>query len=139
MSAEASTTSLVDTVVSRCPKCGVNKKGQPNCCARGGAWFGKCGLEGDTNFDHTWDEGLKVCEHEILSGVSEAKSKKFEELQTVGSYEQNVSRWTSTASPIFEFSDSDIERRANGQFNARLVEIVVIISMLFDIILSKFG
>ena len=101
LSAEASTTSLVDTVVSICPKCSVSKKGQPNCCARGGAWFGKCGREGDTNFDHTWDEGLRVCKHEILSGASEAKSKKFEELQAVGSYEQTVSRWTSTASPVF--------------------------------------
>ena len=56
------TTTVVPT--PSCPKCGVNKKsGKGNCCARGGSWFQKCGDEGDTNFEHTWSEGMVACSH----------------------------------------------------------------------------
>ena len=48
--------------VSTCPKCGsTNKSGKLSCCARGGAWFKKCGDAGDTQFDHTWSEGIHAC------------------------------------------------------------------------------
>ena len=48
--------------VARCPKCGtVKKSGKRSCCARGGSWFNKCGDAGDTNFDHTWVEGIRAC------------------------------------------------------------------------------
>ena len=47
---------------SKCPKCGLGKKsGTFSCCARGGAWFKKCGDVGDTQFDHTWAEGIQAC------------------------------------------------------------------------------
>ena len=29
---------------------------------RGGAWFKKCGDVGDSKFEHTWSEGIQVCE-----------------------------------------------------------------------------
>ena len=46
----------------RCPKCGVMKKlGKLSCCARGGAWFQKCGNGDDSNFNHTWIEGVRAC------------------------------------------------------------------------------
>ena len=45
-----------------CSKCGTLKKsGKFTCCARGGAWFKKCGDAGDTKFDHTWSEGIQAC------------------------------------------------------------------------------
>ena len=45
-----------------CAKCGIVKKsGKLSCCARGGAWFKKCGDFGDTLFDHTWHEGIQAC------------------------------------------------------------------------------
>ena len=49
-----------------CPKCGTFKKsGKRSCCARGGAWFKKCGDASDTKFDHTWIEGSRVCEGSV--------------------------------------------------------------------------
>ena len=45
-----------------CPKCGTNKGGKRTCCTRGGAWFNKCGEPGDSNFDHTYAEGIQSCQ-----------------------------------------------------------------------------
>ena len=56
-----STTATTDSS-STCSKCGTfAKSGKPSCCARGGAWFNKCGDPGDSNFDHTWFEGIQAC------------------------------------------------------------------------------
>ena len=46
---------------SGCRKCAANKAGKFTCCARGGAWFKKCGDVGETKFDHTWIEGVQAC------------------------------------------------------------------------------
>ena len=47
---------------NRCAKCGIiEKSGKRSCCARGGAWFKKCGDAGDTKFDHSWIEGIEAC------------------------------------------------------------------------------
>ena len=51
------------TMISVCPKCGVFKKsGVSSCCGRGGSWFGNCGSTGDLTQEHTWSEGIQVCE-----------------------------------------------------------------------------
>ena len=42
---------------SECDKCATTKSGRHSCCARGGAWFKKCGDAGD----HTWIEGIQAC------------------------------------------------------------------------------
>ena len=56
-------------VSSACPKCGVVKRnGKLSCCARGGAWFKNCGDVGDTQFDHTWTEGMQSCSIRFLRG-----------------------------------------------------------------------
>merc|ERR1719331_1822639 len=56
------TTSASVSSVQECPMCGtINKSGKRSCCARGGAWFKKCGDVGDSSFGHTWDEGFKAC------------------------------------------------------------------------------
>ena len=56
-------TSASATRRERCLKCAVMKEsGNLSCCARGGAWFQKCGDAGDTTFDHTWTEGIEACE-----------------------------------------------------------------------------
>ena len=45
-----------------CPKCSSHKQsGKLSCCAGGGAWFKKCGDFGNSNFDHTWVEGIQAC------------------------------------------------------------------------------
>ena len=52
-----------------CYKCSNTKKsGKRSCCAHGGTWFKNCGNAGDIEFDHTWAEGIKVCEGELLTG-----------------------------------------------------------------------
>ena len=51
-----------------CPKCGtIKNSAKLSCCARGGAWFKKCGDAGDTNFDHTWVEGIHACKGFVSS------------------------------------------------------------------------
>ena len=50
-----------------CPKCGtVKKSDKRSCCARGGAWFKNCGDAGDTQFDHTWLEGVQACKSKFM-------------------------------------------------------------------------
>ena len=53
-----------------CPKCGTTKKSsKSSCCARGGAWFKKCGDASDTRFNHTWAEGIHACKS-VTSSIS---------------------------------------------------------------------
>ena len=60
-------TTTADTDRNVCRKCGItNKSGKLSCCARGGAWFKKCGDAGDSNFDHTWLEGVLACKSSKL-------------------------------------------------------------------------
>merc|ERR1712147_508096 len=55
-------TPITTTVSPVCSKCGtVKNSGKRSCCARGGAWFNKCGSPGDSNFDHTWMQGIQAC------------------------------------------------------------------------------
>ena len=45
-----------------CPECGtILKSNALSCCARGGSWFGNCGIGGNANLGHTWQEGIRVC------------------------------------------------------------------------------
>ena len=49
-------------ISSACSKCGtIKQSGIRSCCAPGGAWSKNCGDPGDSNFDHTWLEGLQAC------------------------------------------------------------------------------
>ena len=46
-----------------CSACGTFKKsGKVSCCARNGSWFGRCGNVDDPRFDHTWMDGIRVCD-----------------------------------------------------------------------------
>ena len=70
-SARSGTTTPLDmpaikVTSSACSKCGtVKKSGKHSCCARGGAWFKKCGDVGDKNVDHTWAEGVQACKSNV--------------------------------------------------------------------------
>ena len=49
-------------ISSVCSKCGtVKKSGKLSCCARGGAWFGKCGSADHVKHGHAWHEGIETC------------------------------------------------------------------------------
>ena len=66
-----------------CPKCGKIKKSQKlSCCARGGAWFNKCGEEGDSNFDHTWAEGKAACKGFAGLLLNEAQGQDSQRRET---------------------------------------------------------
>ena len=68
--AETPSASTTATTIpsSTCTKCGTfTKSGKPSCCARGGAWFNKCGDPGDSKFGHTWGEGIRACKSEFMT------------------------------------------------------------------------
>ena len=49
-------------LVALCPKCGViTKSGKLSCCVPGGSWKRQCGNPSDSKFEHTWTEGMSVC------------------------------------------------------------------------------
>ena len=77
---EAPATTSVSVISSkRCSKCGtVKKSGKISCCARGGDWFKKCGVAGDANFNHTWGEGIKVCEGFAISLLEKARAEAYD-------------------------------------------------------------
>ena len=67
------TTGVSGIKMKRCPKCGTAKKsGKLSCCARGGAWFQKCGAAGDTHFEHSWTDGIQACNGFASSSLDEA-------------------------------------------------------------------
>ena len=65
IAASRSTSAMISNV---CPKCGTDKRsGKRTCCAPGGAWVKKCGIPGDSKFDHTWLEGIQACNSTLLN------------------------------------------------------------------------
>ena len=65
-----------------CARCATNKAGKRSCCARGGAWFKKCGDVGGTQFDHTWVEGMQACKSVMLP-VESPVSHHVEDLRVI--------------------------------------------------------
>ena len=50
-----------------CRTCGTTKKlGNRSCCGPGDSWFKNCGDTGDTEFDHTWAEGIIARQSELM-------------------------------------------------------------------------
>ena len=60
----AAATTLAPTTT--CPKCVTNDVGTRTCCARGGSWYRTCGEKGDSKAEHTWDEGMRACQGELM-------------------------------------------------------------------------
>ena len=57
---------------SVCTKCGTSKQtSKPSCCSYGGSWYNNCGDAGDSNFDHTWTEGVQACKNGIASAQAD--------------------------------------------------------------------
>ena len=55
-----------------CPACGIVKRsGKLSCCAPGGSWFGNCGSAGNANLEHTWHEGIRVCNTQFQAVVGQ--------------------------------------------------------------------
>ena len=69
----ATSVSVIGSSKIGCDQCGtIRKSGRRSCCARGGAWFKNCGDAGDTQFDHTWAEGVESCNRFVSSISSKA-------------------------------------------------------------------
>ena len=75
-----------------CAECATNKVGKLSCCARGGAWFKKCGDFVDTQFDHTWAEGIQACKHFANSVLARAPPVVMPQRVGVIDYLRNTSR-----------------------------------------------
>ena len=72
---------------NECHKCGTSKKsGKRSCCARGGAWFKNCGDKRETEFDHSWAEGIQSCES-VATAVS-VESQLTLNLRVVGAVDR---------------------------------------------------
>ena len=128
------TTNASVMIIKRCQKCGTTKQsGKPSCCARGGAWFKKCGDAGDTKFDHTWAEGMQACNnHGLVSLLSvEASAQAHEEGtidKTINATEmRNSSQQYVNTRPTINASDVST---TDGTYCIKLVEITLFASSL---------
>ena len=64
----APTTTVTDPLNKYlCPKCGVNKGCELNCCAPGGSWINDCSDDIADNKKHRWDEGKQACESKFAT------------------------------------------------------------------------
>ena len=81
-----------------CPDCGIVKKsGKISCCGRGGSWFGNCGNAENTEFGHTWYEGIESCTaREFWIAVSE-QLHAFQAKGNVSSDNNSVDMHSKTA------------------------------------------
>ena len=62
MQTPTATTTTTTIMSYACPKCvRIEKSGKMSCCSRGGSWFGTCGSGVNSNLEHTWYEGVRVC------------------------------------------------------------------------------
>merc|ERR1712013_653435 len=117
------TASPVPTAVtSGCPTCGTNKNGKLSCCGRGGSWFGKCGDEGDSTFDHTWIEGLSSCRIALPANAGQQKAKQPEGLQGMVFHEQITTRHADTGSD----ADAGMVVHANSGALGEITPLVVV-------------
>ena len=81
---------LTDTIIIKiivfavCPKCALHQKfGKASCCASGGAWFQNCGDPGDTNFEHTWGEGIQACKDAAQEAQTLSNQNRISQLRGV--------------------------------------------------------
>ena len=73
---ECATTTTAPYTGSFCPVCGgTARSGKRSCCSRGGSWFGKCGDQGNPNFEHNWIEGTEACRGKAIASLTHAHSQ----------------------------------------------------------------
>ena len=52
---------IMAATVFVCPQCAIDQSGKASCCAPTASWYQNCGRIGDSDFEHTWKEGLQAC------------------------------------------------------------------------------
>ena len=125
-------------VSSGCSKCGIVKQsGKRSCCARGGAWFKKCGDVGDSDFDHTWVDGIQSCKDFVRSSSVESPSLVMLNYGQTNSQSANTSRLPNTTHqqeniyPTVNVSDTST---ADYAVCVELTKIIVCTILLFIIL-----
>ena len=121
---------------SKCVKCGTTgKSGALSCCARGGSWFNKCGDTGDTEFDHTWADGIHACRNfATLTSVQSPLQVTLDDegviLHQLGTQSPNDTRQHTRS-----FSRDSVTNvgTANFTYHVRLIKVAVYLCVLLII------
>ena len=119
-----------------CPKCGTSKKSsKSSCCARGGAWYKKCGDASDITFNHTWPEGIYACKH-YASSVSIKSPLQVTLHHHVGAipYQPNTSHSRNIApqqTNIYRSGSIGDADTTESKDRVELVKAVVFVCVLF--------
>ena len=141
MSTEVVETTAASVIrLRRCPKCGTTiKSGVQSCCARGGAWFKKCGYPGDTNFEHTWDEGFRVCSRRVENPTSGHHARIIHHPTNAAGLQSTTGKYRSIYSKNSMASITDCANHLEIAKFSKFVSLVLIslcLQKLFDLLRS---
>ena len=134
--------SIVKSSRSACPRCGtIKKSGQLNCCARGGAWFNECGDPGDSNFGHTWFEGIQACKYLTRSFAVEAQVNlmlRYEETTITKQFDTDQQQKSTLQSTIDLTTDTmyDVDYTSSKDCD-EITKIVTFITTIRIVFLSS--
>ena len=125
MPADARTTASLSATssTSECPACAaIKKSGKLSCCARGGAWFKKCGNDGDAHFDHTWVDGIEACK----DATSSLNSPMQVELHNEGVIDDQMNstearNTVQQQKDMYHLNSMVTRRRSNGMRNTCII------------------
>ena len=117
---------------SSCSKCGIIRKTDKlSCCARGGAWFENCGDVWESQFDHTWAEGMLACKN--LKSTVMLRRAGFIDQSRYISITINITAQQQTN--IYHFDDLRNTDDADSNGSITFVKAVVCIHILSTITL----
>ena len=121
-----------------CPKCStIKKSGKLSCCARGGAWFKKCGDLGDKKFDHTWAEGIQACRGVVTSFLVQLPQQvMLRNVRFIVSSLNSTQSRNGTRQQTNIYRDGSMPNvgTSDSEDCAELAKVVVCISVLFVIL-----
>ena len=117
-----------------CPKCATARKsGKLSCCARGGAWFKKCGDVGDANFEYTWTEGFRACNIGFMGepwfGI-EAASQVNGERIILEPNTTELQKYNQERNDIYPNNDMSASRATDGENHIDSAKATVFTSLL---------
>ena len=126
----ASTVPTRTPVSPGCPRCvSTRNSGKFSCCARGGAWFKNCGSHGDSNFDHTWLEGVRAC----TDYAAQVKSRDATTITQLYSQSSHNSQQHITVGDNITASGSN-SRTKNGDVDFTISSLLMIILQLLTLL-----
>ena len=123
--------------VQACSECGFLKyTGVRSCCANGGAWFDKCGNPGNSNFEHTWFDGIQACAGRVRSFSRDAN------LQSMSRQDIAITQLKDTLSKQNVISQATINNKSDIHNSDCAVynrfTSIVILTNIFINVLNRF-